>query len=86
MLKNLREKIDGKIIETEIKTRKATEALILEYSDGDSQFVGATILILVCVVVGALYLGITKTSVTDTMKSISTKITTMLNDFNIGVK
>lgn len=78
MLKNLKENLDRKILEMKIK--------LLEYSEGDSQFVGATILILVCVVVGALYLGITKTSVTDTMKSISSKITAMLNDFNIGVK
>lgn len=53
-------------------------------SNGDSQFVGATILILVCVVVGAVYLQLTQTSIVDTMSNLSKKILKMIGIFSIG--
>lgn len=84
-MKRLFRKIDSTFIGAQTRAVNTLDRInVFGTSNGDSQFVGATILILVCVVVGALYLGITKTSVVNTMSNISKKISEMLGSFSIG--
>ena len=73
-MKTIMKKVDNFILWESIKLR----GRLARKRKGDNQFVGAAMLILIAVVAGALYLTLSKTSISNTFTKIEKSITDTL--------